>query len=117
MELAIKIKSCHCSDKRLDAERIHAGEVIVYKPDGWAWSPKELAHPDWVIVRVPITKSEAESLTCCEFNPESRKPFAYARQRRLNLKALRIKASTEIIELNRKSLTDVTENKGIACAH
>lgn len=40
----------------------HAGEVIVSCADDWPWSAAELAHPDWRIVRSPLTEIEARAL-------------------------------------------------------
>lgn len=35
-------------------------EVLCVCPDGWQWSPVELAHPDWRMVRLPgISVSDA----------------------------------------------------------
>jgi hypothetical protein len=38
-----------------------AGDVVVMRPDGWAWGSKERTLPFWRIVRVPITEAEAEA--------------------------------------------------------
>ena len=114
LELLIKIKSRHCKDRKLDAQRLHAGDVIAAKPDGWAWSVRERENPEWVIVRAPITEVEAQALIAMEFDPLHRRPFVYSRQRTLDLKALNIKQSNEVIEVDKKSLSGVTQDKGTA---
>lgn len=45
-----------------DHEMVKSGSYIVACPDGWQWSPLELAHPAWKIVKVPITVIECEAL-------------------------------------------------------
>lgn len=37
----------------------YKGDVIVAKPDGWAWSAVERSEPRWRLVRVPVTQAQA----------------------------------------------------------
>jgi len=39
-------------DAELDAQAYKRGDVISIVPDGWQWSPRELTHPDWRILRL-----------------------------------------------------------------
>lgn len=48
----------------LDCGCTKRGDVIVVRPDGWAWGRCELNDPQYVVVRVPdMSLTEAEALT------------------------------------------------------
>lgn len=39
-----------CKDPNL---LLQAGDVVVVMRDGWHWSDKELAHPEWRVIKIP----------------------------------------------------------------
>jgi hypothetical protein len=67
-------------DKSAAIDGSKAGDVIAFKPDGWAWTPAEKSNPAWVIVRCPLTLIEAEALVAMD--PIS--PLDVAPKRRRN---------------------------------
>ena len=56
-------------DKGPDEDCSKAGDVICICPDGWQWSPAELANPDWRIVRVNILQTQADAFLSRANNP------------------------------------------------
>lgn len=68
MELLVRIVDKPKSgNAALDSKRTTAGDVIAVKPDGHIWGKREVASPEWRILRVPgMGESEAESLVAAE---------------------------------------------------
>lgn len=54
-------------DPAVDCQRYRRGDVIAAVPDGWAWSPEELDHPRWFVLRVPgMSLEEGRALASAE---------------------------------------------------
>lgn len=54
------------SDFYLNCQCTKRGDVIVAKPDGWAWGVEELSNPDWRIVKFPIANKVNHDLMLAE---------------------------------------------------
>jgi hypothetical protein len=57
MELLVSVV-----DKGPGHEHIKAGHVIDVRPDGAVWTPREIGHHDWRIIRCDIPEEEAFAL-------------------------------------------------------
>jgi len=67
MELLVRIVDKVNPDFYLNLGCSKRGDVIVVKPDGWAWGSDELSNPQWRILQVPnLTLEEAEALAAPE---------------------------------------------------
>lgn len=66
MELLIRIRDKVGTDVYRDCKLTKRGDVIDIRPDGHPWGRRELANPDWRIVRVPISANEAHALLAPE---------------------------------------------------
>ena len=84
MELLINWKNPPYTDRRQQTGLFMQGDVIIYKPDGWEWSPKELSIPSWRIIRVDLTESECDALIASEIDPANSKTLLRTRARKLN---------------------------------
>jgi len=72
-------------DTATDAQLMDRGDIIDFIEDEtrFTLSDTVLKHPDWRIIRVDLTRIEAEALAAEEFNPDNIKPFTYRRKFRL----------------------------------
>lgn len=43
----------NAGDAVLDRQASKAGDIIAVQPDDWGWTAKELANPDWRVVKLP----------------------------------------------------------------
>lgn len=59
-EMELLIRTVDKSDAENASKR---GDVIVFQPDGFVWSPTERSNPEWIIVTAQITDVESEALT------------------------------------------------------
>lgn len=60
-ELLVRIIGKVSQDEKKDAALSKRGHVISARPDGHAWTDRELKNPEWMIVRAPkLTLVEAE---------------------------------------------------------
>ena len=88
------------------------GDVIEICPDGWGWSDAELTHPDWRIIRSPITQSMANILKK-SFDHEVVLTVKRYREWHINLDILdpSIFHRSGIIELSKYKLTQAVVKK------
>jgi hypothetical protein len=57
-ELLVRTVDKVTADKFMDNLLTKAGDVIVVRPDGWAWSEIERTAPFWTIIKVPGASAE-----------------------------------------------------------
>lgn len=87
MELLVRTKDKIGTTPELCAQCTKRGDVIVAMPDGHNWGTKEIANPDWRIIRVPdLGDSRAKALVAAE--PLGLSPHPRKRGMRLDLDAL-----------------------------
>ena len=87
VELLIRTqdKKADTPTKALEVQRMHRGDVVLWRPDGWPWSAREKASPAWRILRINITPSEADALVSPELDVLSIKLHVWKRIRKLDL--------------------------------
>lgn len=66
MELLVRIRDKVSEDFHKNIALTKRGDVIVVMPDGHDWGIEELANPDWRIIRVPVSRVEAEAMVAHE---------------------------------------------------
>ena len=66
MELLIRVVDRCEPGQTPRPDQSQAGDVIAACPDGWPWSDAERDSPEWRIVRLPLTQTEADALTATE---------------------------------------------------
>ena len=54
--------------KEVEVQRMHRGDVVVWRPDGWPWSVEELTNSFWRIIRAKLTNTEADALVSPELD-------------------------------------------------
>ena len=74
-ELIVRVAEAHLTgDAATDCRRYHRGDVIAAVPDGHPWTPTELDHPHWVVVKVPdMTLAEGLALAAGELPDGARR--------------------------------------------
>ena len=72
----------------LDCKRTMRGDVIVVKPDGWAWSPTERNNPDWRIIKTDMTLAEAEGMTASDGGNPLANPYRRVRALKFDIDSL-----------------------------
>jgi hypothetical protein len=90
-EILVRVRSKSSDDPVLDCKLTKRGDVIVARPDGWAWGAQELANPDWRIIRLPaVPLDEAEAMLAPEPETDPQNPSRMLQRRafRLDLDSL-----------------------------
>ena len=64
------------------------GDVIAFKPDGWAWTAIEKTNPTWRIFRANLTEAECEALVAAELDIDGTKNLTRKRARKLKTDGL-----------------------------
>ena len=64
------------------------GDVIVVQGDGSYWGPNQLKNPAYLIIRVPVSRIEAEAMLSREVGDSLVNPRLYLRQFKLDLDIL-----------------------------
>jgi hypothetical protein len=73
-ELLVMAHDKASADPYLDCRCYKRGDVVVVRPDGWAWGREELLSPLFRIVRVPVSVSEAEAFLARERDTDPTRP-------------------------------------------
>lgn len=79
-ELLVRIIDKVNDDPYLDVHCTKRGDVIVVRPDGWAWGQKEINNPEWRIVKLQASVSECLQFLSPEL-PQSATPDRMVRKR------------------------------------
>lgn len=104
-ELLVRVVDKTNDDPYLDVRCTKRGDVIVVKPDGWAWGKQELANPDWRIVKIDASIEECLQLLAPEL-PQSVTPDRMTRKRAFKIDLDKLDAGvTDLAELK------VTKNR------
>lgn len=69
-ELLVRVVDKVNSDPYLDALCTKRGDVIVVKPDGWAWGGKERDNSEWRIIKLDAPEAECLQFISAEL-PET----------------------------------------------
>ncbi len=87
VELVVQIrnKGFNNNTKPQQVKRYDRGDVIDVLPNNTVWSIAELSHPDWRIIRVNMTMSEAQGLRSPELDPAGIKINTWKRGRKFDL--------------------------------
>ncbi len=72
------------ANPRIHVSRLHRGDVICWRFDGWPWSEAELKNPKLRIIRIGLTQTEADFLARSEDDPFRNKTRAWIRWRFLD---------------------------------
>ena len=83
MELIIEWHNRPFRNRNEQINLYRRGDVITYKPDGWAWSRAERQNPNWRILSVDLTEAECQALVSPELDPNKTKTLIRKRMRRL----------------------------------
>lgn len=79
------------ADKSLKVQQYGAGDVVIWKAEGWGWGSVELTHPEHRILRIAnMTVSEAEALVSQELNVGKVKLHTWKRIRKFDLNSILI---------------------------
>lgn len=77
------------TDRVTQSKSTGRGDVIVVRPDGWAWGPAERKNPTYIILRVDIPDGEAMALASREPGDDAINTTLRIRLDRIDLDALR----------------------------
>lgn len=75
-------------DVRLQSKNTRRGDVIAVQPDGAYWGPCEVKNPAYVILRVPVSETEARAMLTPELGDPLAKPLLHVREFHIDLDAL-----------------------------
>jgi len=128
MQLVVRVVSRPHSDPKTHTARTHRGDVISFVDDNHVFSQRELTNPEWRIVKVDITLSEAMAFIAVEEDVENTKSRKWKRKFGLDLdnisfpKEIRdyISDATRVVPIfefaakNKNLLSNVTVVKGSA---
>lgn len=119
MELLVRIRDkINLNDPYFHDMLTKRGDVIVVKSDGHAWGKEEIANPEWIIIRVPLSRSEAEALLAGTLiSNGDRQILRRKREFRLNVDALPARLQTAMTYDGKRTATvvdaTVTEIRGV----
>src|SRR3990167_5420809 len=88
MELVIVTKDKVNPDPNKDKQCWKEGYLLTAMPDGHKWSELELNHPNYRIVRVPISETALQALWVRQDGIAEKKPDIRIRKYRFNLDLL-----------------------------
>jgi hypothetical protein len=85
-ELLVRVVDKINTDFYLNTKCTKRGDVIVVRPDGWAWGSQELANPEWMILRLPkVPIEEAEAMLGSEKHTDPTHPSKTLQRRAVKL--------------------------------
>jgi hypothetical protein len=99
-ELLVRIVDKINPDFYLNTKCTKRGDVIVVRPDGWAWGSEELTNPQWTILRLPnVPLTEAEALLGPEKNADPSHPSHTLQRRTSHLDLDHLPANLDTLPL------------------
>lgn len=112
-ELVVRVQDKVNEDFYLDCQCTKRGDVIEVRPDGWAWSKLERSNPDWRIIRVPMSVSEAQAFLAPELNTDPKNPSKTLQRRafKIDLENQKLDAETLAVLADSKRDVPVYETK------
>lgn len=112
MELLVRIVDKPCPqgyDEMKALKLTKRGDVIAIQENGFAWSERERKNPEWAIIRVSITRAEAQALLTPEATSDQKRHLRRKRGFMLDLDALGISSRSR--EVDGKTASSVRSAK------
>lgn len=98
-QLLVRVKDkINPNSEILSAKLMKRGDVVHVADENHVWGTKELSNPDWRILKVELTKEQAESLLAPEHPPDLLKEYKMLRKRAIRLNLDSMDVATNLLD-------------------